>query len=207
MKKVKRIDKQTNNRFLNLYDFQGVDKNNKDLHYYVASRAEKVEDLKINKDVMNSDAVIVYAIFEEGLHEKMVLIRQYRYSIDDYIYELPAGLIDKGESMYEAAVREFREETGLHLEPIQTSSIYEKPFFTSVGLCDECCTTIYGRASGTISLDGLEDTEDLEVVLADRSMVKQILANEVVAMPAGYSMLHFLASEEGKALAFVEEHE
>lgn len=207
MNKVRKITKQTNNRFLNMYDFEGVDRKNKPMHYFVASRAEKNEDLLVNQEEMTSVAVILYGIYEEEGEEKLVLIRQYRYTIDDYVYELPAGLIDQGESIYEAGEREFREETGLHFEPIKASEIYAKPFFTSVGLCDECCTTIYGRASGTISLDELEDSEDLEVVLASREMVREILATQKVAMPAGYSMLYFLASEKGKALALVKEDE
>ena len=204
MNKVKQIDKQTNNRFLNLYDFHAVDRKGKDVRYYVASRAEKIEDLKLSKEELKSDAVIIYGIYDDNGVEKMVLVRQFRYSIDNYVYELPAGLIDKGESEYDAAKREFKEETGLDFEPIETSSIFKKPFFTSVGLCDECCTTIYGKASGSINLDGLEDTEDLEVVLADRAMVREILENEIIAMPVGYSMLYFLASENGHALDFVE---
>ena len=47
-----------------------------------------------------------------GIHgNKLVLERQFRYPIDDYVYELPAGLIEKGESLTEAAKREAFEET------------------------------------------------------------------------------------------------
>lgn len=204
MNKVNKITKQTNNRFLNLYDFQGVDRKDHEIHYYVASRAENIEQLKINKENWDGDAVIVYAVYKEEGVEKLVLIKQYRYSIDRYIYELPAGLVDKGESLRQAAARELKEETGLDLIPIEVDEIYEKPFFTSVGMSDECCVTIYGEAKGQVSLDQLEDLEDIEVVLADRKQVREILANEIVALPSGYSMLHFLGSEEGKALDFLK---
>ena len=204
MNKVKSIEKQTKNRFLNMYDYNAVDRKGKECHYYVASRAEKIEDLKLSKSEIKSDAVIIYGIYNDNGVEKMVLVRQFRYSIDNYVYELPAGLIDGDETIYEAGKREFKEETGLNFEPIETSNIFSRPFFTSVGLCDECCTTVYGRATGTVSLDGLEDEEDLEVILADRAMVREILENEIIAMPVGYSMLYFLASENGHALDFVE---
>jgi ADP-ribose pyrophosphatase len=42
----------------------------------------------------------------------VVLVRQYRYGIDQVIIELPAGSIDKGEDPLECAKREFAEETG-----------------------------------------------------------------------------------------------
>ena len=70
------------------------------------------------------------------------------------------------------------------------------PLFTSVGMTDECCATVYGYASGQISREGLEDTEDLEVVLADREEVRRILKEERVAIMCAYMLMHFLKEEE-----------
>ena len=42
-----------------------------------------------------------------------MLIRQYRYPLDAYIYELPAGLVDGDETPAQAAVRAMKEATGL----------------------------------------------------------------------------------------------
>jgi 8-oxo-dGTP pyrophosphatase MutT (NUDIX family) len=55
-----------------------------------------------------SDAVQVVAESDDG---KILLVRQYRFGIGEYIYELPGGLIDAGETPAVAAVRELREET------------------------------------------------------------------------------------------------
>ena len=41
------------------------------------------------------------------------LLRQYRYSVKDWIWEIPAGLIDRNEEPLNTAKREFREEAGL----------------------------------------------------------------------------------------------
>lgn len=43
---------------------------------------------------------------------KLILVKQYRNSIDDITYEVPAGLIDAGESPEAAAARELEEEIG-----------------------------------------------------------------------------------------------
>lgn len=43
---------------------------------------------------------------------KVLLVNQYRAGVHNYIYEVPAGLIDEGEEPMEALIREVREETG-----------------------------------------------------------------------------------------------
>ena len=88
------------------------------------------------------------------------------------------------------------QKTVLDFSPLTPDTLYERPFFTSVGMTDECCATVYGYASGQISREGLEDTEDLEVVLADREEVRRILKEERVAIMCAYMLMHFLKEEE-----------
>ena len=88
------------------------------------------------------------------------------------------------------------EETGLKLEPLKVDPAYEKPYFTTIGMTDESCATVYGYASGEISKDAQEDTEEIEVVLADRDEVRRILKEENVAIMCAYMLMHFLNDEE-----------
>lgn len=53
--------------------------------------------------------------------------------LDDYVYELPSGLVDQGEDYRQAGIREMKEETGLDFSPLTPDTLYERPFFTSVG--------------------------------------------------------------------------
>ena len=55
---------------------------------------------------------------------------------------------------------------------------------------------MYGYASGEISTQAQEDTEEIEVVLADREEVKRILREENVAIMCAYMLMHFLKDEE-----------
>ena len=175
--------------------------------YYVASRAKGIEDLKITTRKNKADGVIIYSVYEDADtgEEKVVLIRQYRCPLDDYVYEFPAGLVDEGEDYKTAGARELKEETGLDLTPIDAADMFTKPMFTTVGMTDESCGTVYGYASGTPSKLGQEESEEIEIVLADKAEVRRILREERVAIMCGYMLMHFLQSEKGHVFDFLEE--
>ena len=172
------------------------------IHIYVASRAKDTESMKIKTRVNKPDGVIIYSIYGEK-KDKVVLIRQFRYTIGDYIYEFPAGLVEPGEDFHDGAVREMYEETGLKFEPLEVDPAFEKPFFPTIGLTDESCAAVYGYASGEISKAAQEDSEEIEVVLADRDEVKRILREENVAIPCAYMLMHFLRDKD--PFAFLQE--
>lgn len=198
------IEKTTDNRFLNMYNLHYENKLGQKKLYYVASRSKDAEHLKMKTRINKPDGVIIYSIYGEK-RDRMVLVRQYRLSIDDYIYELPAGLVDEGETFAQAGARELKEETGLDFEPLTVDEMYHKPFFTTIGMTDESCATVYGYASGTVSSEGLEASEQLEVVLADRAEIRRILKEENVSMNCGYLMMHFLHHTDEDPFYFVRQ--
>lgn len=195
MPEIKQVTKKTDNPFVNLYELDAKDRLGKEKKYYVSSRAVKKEELKLVTHDEKPDGVVIYALSKEK-KDRVLLIRQYRYSLDEYIYEFPAGLVDPGENFRQAAVREVQEETGLTLYPLQVDERYERPFFTTVGMTDECCGTVFGYVDGEISSEGQEDTEDIQAVLADREEVRRILKEERVAIMCAYMLMHFLKDEE-----------
>lgn len=201
--KILSVEKKTNNRFLNMYDIEFENRVGKKGVYFTASRAKGVEDLKLNTHKNKPDGVIIYSVYGEK-KDHLVLVRQFRISIGDYIYEFPAGLVDEGESYAQAGARELKEETGLTFEPLQVDEMFHKPFYSSVGMTDESCATVYGYAHGAVNRDGLEDNEDLEVILADRKEVARILREENISMNCGYLMMHFLHHTEEDPFYFLK---
>lgn len=202
MPEIKKVTPLTENPHVNLYHLDVESKTGRKGHYYVASRAKTENDLKIRTKKNTPDGVIIYSLYGEK-KDKVVLVRQYRYAIDSYIYEFPAGLVEPGEDYKEAGIREMKEETGLELSPIDVNPAYEKPYFTTIGMTDESCATVYGYTSGEISGDGLEDSEELEIVLADREEVRRIMREEKAAIMTAYMLMHFLHDEE--PFAFLRE--
>ncbi|KIM49313.1 hypothetical protein M413DRAFT_61112 [Hebeloma cylindrosporum] len=73
------------------------------------------------------DAVAVFAILRSKTNAfptSTVVIEQYRPPIGKYVIELPAGLIDEGETAEQAAIRELHEETGYEAgEILQVSPV------------------------------------------------------------------------------------
>ena len=197
MERIRAIQKQTDNRYLNLYELDATFRDGSRAPYYVASRQKSVDTLKAVTHDNHADGVILYGVHGEK-KDRVVLIRQYRYPIDGYVYEFPAGLVEHGEDMLEAGVREMFEETGLNFTPVQTA----RPFFTSIGMTDESCGTVFGYCSGTPTNAHQEGSEDIQVVLADREECRRILKEENVAIMCAYMLMHFINSD-GDPLAFL----
>lgn len=99
MAQIQEVKQLTENPYVNLYQVKGTNKKGRPANYFVASRAKHVENLKLKTGENTPDGVVIYSLYGEK-HDKIVLIRQYRFSIDDYIYELPAGLVEPGEDYH-----------------------------------------------------------------------------------------------------------
>ncbi len=201
--RIRRIDKMTDNRFLNLYDLTARRRDGETFHYYVASR-RPMRELQCVTRENTPDGVMIYAVCRED-PEKVVLIRQYRYPLGDYVYEMPAGLVDPGEDIARTAVREFWEETGMELTLCdEGDAALRRPFYTTVGLTDEAVSIVYGYASGRPDGRHREATEDMEVILADRREAKRILRTEKVAVKCAQSLVQFLHADPQDPFAFLE---
>ena len=200
MERVNGIKQQTSNRFLNLFELDAQFRDGSRAPYYVASRRKSADLIKAATHDNHPDGVILYGVHGEN-KDKVVLIRQFRYPVNDYVYEFPAGLVEPGEDMLEAGRREMFEETGLEFTPVEGGS-YSRPFFTTVGMTDESCGTVFGYCSGVPTAVNQEGTEDIQVILADRDECRRILREERVAIMCAYMLMHFVASE-GDPLAFL----
>lgn len=197
MDRVNGIKKLTDNRFLNLYELDAGFRDGSRAPYYVASRRKSPEQLKAVTHDTHPDGVILCGVYGEQ-KDRVVLIRQYRYPIDGYVYEFPAGLVEPGEDPVTAGIREMFEETGLDFTPVHCA----QPFFMTVGMTDESCSTVFGYCSGAPTNSHQEGTEDIQVILADRAECRRILKEERLALPCAYMLMHFVANE-GDPLAFL----
>ena len=127
--------------------------------------------------IRHSGASAIVPIFDvEKSDPEILLIRQYRYAANGYVYEIPAGRLDNGETPENCARRELREETGYSANQFRSlTTIYTTPGFT-----DERIHLFAGEGL-TPGKDARESDEFLELhpVPLSKAMA-MILAGEIV---------------------------
>ena len=150
--------KLTNFKWLNLYE-----KVHKLGTWTYASRTNNID---------KPDAVVIVPY----IGEKLVITKEYRFSLEDYEYSFPAGLIDENETPEEAARRELKEETGLDIRNIRHIS---PMLYPSSGLTNESVVIIIADVDGEITQDNLQGGEIIETFIMDKNQIRELYQNNV----------------------------
>ena len=142
--------KLTDEKYLNLFK----DENG----YCWAERADKAR------------AVSVLPVLKTADGEKILFIREWRPAVGKWIIQLPAGLIDKGETPRRAAIRELKEETGA--DALSLTEVAGG--FTSAGLTNEYAVMF----KADVVLNGgqsLQGNEKIKLLPVPREQVKEFV--------------------------------
>jgi len=87
--------------------------------------------------------------------ERIVMVRQHRYPVDEELLELPAGKLRPGEDPRDCAVRELQEETGYRAQSWKKlTAIYTTPGFCTEELHIYLATNVQASASGRTLEEG-----------------------------------------------------
>jgi ADP-ribose pyrophosphatase len=135
--------------------------------------------------VRHVPCVVLIPIQDDG---RVVLIRQFRPSVNRDLWELPAGSFDPGESPEAAAARECEEEIGLVPHRLERLAA----LFPSPGYCDE--EMIFFRATELRppppdSPNRPDDDEDIQVVPVTVAEAKSMAARgDIVDLKTAYAL-------------------
>lgn len=136
--------------------------------------------------VRHPKSVVLIPVPEPG---HVTLIRQYRYPVNAFLWELPAGSVDDGESPEQAARRECHEEIG----KVPATVVRMAAMFPTPGYCDE--EMVFFRVSSLeepTEAAALDEDEDIEVRIFElREAREMIRRGEIVDMKtvAGLAMI------------------
>lgn len=123
--------------------------------------------------IRHPGAVAVIALTDDG---KLVLVHQYRCSIEQVTLEIPAGKLELGEDPQHAAARELVEETGYEASRMA----YLGPIATAAGYSDEMIHIFMAMGLRFVGARP-DDDEFLSVDLVDlNEMVDAVLDGKVV---------------------------
>jgi ADP-ribose pyrophosphatase len=162
--KILRTKRLTNERWVNLFE-RFFRHNGREGRWVFASRRQKPA-----VPAKGFDAVVIVPILRDrGQTPRLVLLKEFRIALGAYEYSFPAGLVERGETVEEAARRELQEETGLELVKVTRIS---PPTYSSAGMTDESVVILFATArTPTGCKQSLDETEDIEVLLLDHRQV------------------------------------
>jgi ADP-ribose pyrophosphatase len=107
--------------------------------------------------------------------DEVFLVKQYRYSVDQELLELPAGRVNPGEDRLEAAKRELIEEVGYRAN----SWTELPPFYTAPGFCNELLTCYLAEDLSWVGTDP-DDDEEISVFKMKLDDAWQLVINREI---------------------------
>ncbi len=110
--------------------------------YVTSNQVLEPSGIQVRRDtVRHQGSVVIMAVDDSQAEPRVLLVRQYRYTVGDELWELPAGRIDEGETELAAAKRELLEETGYSARQWKRALFY----YASPGFLDETMALYVAR--------------------------------------------------------------
>ena len=181
--KFKHIQKREEGKFITRYDiaYETVDKQEK--IYEIISRNKALDSIE-SLNGTKPDSVVIIATDESG--EKLLINKEFRMAVGDWVYNFPAGLIDEGEEPAESAKRELWEETGLELYEMEDLI---GPSYSAVGFSNEINVCVVGKARGSFK-PSTSTVEEIEPGWYTKAELRELLKTaRFAARTQAYSYL------------------
>ena len=161
-------------RFITRYDVDYVTAAGNPKTYEIVSRNKNIQTLD---DLQNRTPDSVILILTDETGERLLVCREYRMAMAQWIYNFPAGLIDPGERPEESARRELREETGLEL--VRIDDVLDGSY-SAIGFSNERNVCVFGAAAGEFK----ESSSDMEEIVPGwytKEEMRRLLRTEAFA--------------------------
>jgi ADP-ribose pyrophosphatase len=141
-----------------------------------------------------ASAVVPFLSDPAGENPQVLLIRQYRYAADTYLYEIPAGRLNAGEAPRDCAARELKEETGCTADKLE----HLLSFYTTPGFTDERIHLF--MATGLVAGETKHEADeflDLQPMLLSRAL-EMVEAGEIVDAKTALGLMYAAGFRAGR---------
>lgn len=172
--KFKKIEKRHTGNFIHRYDITYETEEGQDKVYEIISRDSQIDGLE-RLQKKEADAVVMIIHDETG--ERLLLNKEFRLALGDWVYNFPAGLIEPGETAEESGRRELKEETGLDLIAIDDVMGLS---YSAIGFSNESNICLVGRASGQFAKSS-SAVEEIEAAWFTKKEIRELLKTEIFA--------------------------
>ena len=172
--KYQGIRKVHDGKFITRYDVDYVTAEGHPKTYEIISRNKDIQTLE---QLQNRQANAVVMILTDESGDRILVSREYRMAMAQWIYNFPAGLIDPGETPEESARRDLWEETGLRL--LRVDDVLDNSY-SAVGFANERNVCVFGVAAGEFR----KSTSDVEEIIPGwytREEMRKLLRTEPFA--------------------------
>lgn len=161
------MEKVRDGKYLKNYELSYENKAGKLKKFEIVSRKE----LSCPEDLGKRVSGVSIVAFRD---DRMMLLKEFRLSINKEIFNLCAGMLEEGETIEECIARELYEETGLS---IKRMIAVLPPSFSAVGFSDTKTYIAFVEAEGAFE-DHTSDNEQIQARFYTRQEVKELLLTE-----------------------------
>lgn len=164
----KNIENKCRMTHLSLYNAEYVTKKGTSKDYELVSRKH---DMRTLDDLQSQKCDgIIMAVFTAA-KDSILLEREFRPAVGDFIYNFPAGLIEEGETAEEAGIREVEEETGIRVDEVLYAM---RPSYGAAGISNELTQILICTGSGVLG-GHPEPNEEIEANWYSKTAVARLL--------------------------------
>lgn len=133
--------------------------------------------------LVHPKSVVIVPLFS---NRDIILIKQYRYSVKDVFIELPAGKVDPGEKIEQAAMRELLEETGYDAQQLK----WMNQFYPCAGYSNEEMH-LYIAEDLSLKKQALDDDEFVQpMIVSYKEALKLVETGQITDLKTIASIYH-----------------
>ena len=180
--KLIKMEKVRDTKYLKNYELTYLNKAGKEKVYEIVSHRDLKEPSKLGESVSGISIVAVK-------DDKMLLLKEFRMAVNDYVYGLCAGMLEEGESVEDCIRRELYEETGLELERIDRVL---PPAYAAVSISDIANRIAFVHVKGEIDEGNASENEEIKARFYSASQLEELLENGVFSSRAQVAVYMFI---------------